>query len=86
MTDHVDPLRAAAQLLSDIAGTIADLENEKAAIVAKIETALDVAVAHGFDRATVRATAQSLRPGVPPREDRASLRPLYLAAIKSVRE
>mgnify|MGYP001766727245 CR=1 FL=1 len=86
MTDHADPLRAAAQLLSEIAGTIADLENEKAAITAKIETALDVAVAHGFDRATVRSTALSLRLGFPPRDERGPLRSLYLAAIKSVRE
>lgn len=80
-----DPLRAAACRLSEIAVTIADLEAKLDEIRSRLSTAYDVGIAHGFDRAGLRAAARALRSGEG-RSDADATRELYVAAVLMPKE
>ena len=81
-----DPLAEAAVKVREFASAVADLEERRAEIDAKISAALDIAVAHGFDRQGIRAAAQSLRLPPAARDEKARHRDLYIAAANAPRE
>lgn len=80
-----DPLRAAADRLCEIAIPIADLEEKLEEIRSKLSTAYDVGVAHGFDRAGLRAAARALRSNAG-RSEADATRELYVAAVLMPKE